>query len=158
MSQLSESRGVRCPYHLAQRYLAEIVGARAQSGEESVLTLRVSGPGIDLAKDVMVTFGEAVDPMHFDQPWRIHWKPQAGPYPEFDGELTVRADETYKTSLLELRGSYRPPGGALGAAFDWAAGSRIATATAQALLQRVGDGMEARYQRDERAKQGSSAP
>ncbi|MBV8197447.1 MAG: hypothetical protein JO263_04890, partial [Candidatus Eremiobacteraeota bacterium] len=92
MSQLSESRGVRCPYHLAQQYLAQSVGGRAESGEESELTLTVHGPGIDVSKDVMVTFGESVDPMHFDQPWRVHWKPKAGPYPEFDGELTVRAD------------------------------------------------------------------
>ena len=94
--------------------------------------------------------------MHFDQPWRIHWKPQAGPYPEFNGELTVRADETYKTSILELTGSYRPPGGALGAAFDWAAGSRIATLTAQTLLRQIADGMEARYHSDELAKQALS--
>src|SRR6516164_3266529 len=153
MSQLSERRVVRCPYHLAQQYLHEIVGVRAESGEESRLTLTVSGAGLEISKDVGVTFAPAVDPMHFDQPWRIHWNPQSGRYPEFDGELTVRADEDYKSSVLELQGSYRPPGGALGAAFDWAAGSRIATATAQALLSRIGDGMEARYRRDELAKQ-----
>jgi hypothetical protein len=152
MSELSERRVVRCPYNLAQQYLAGAIGVRADSREESVLTLTVSAPGADLSKDVTVTFGRAADPMHFDQPWHIHWKPRAGPYPEFDGELTVRADETYETSLIELAGSYRPPGGVLGAAFDWAAGSRIATATAQALLRRIGDGMEARYRRDELAK------
>jgi hypothetical protein len=158
MSQLFERHIVRCPYHLAQRYLADSVGSRAASGEESLLTLTVSGPGLELVKDVIVTFSPAVDPMHFDQPWRLHWKPEAGPYPEFDGELTVRADETYKTSLLELQGSYRPPGGALGAAFDWAAGSRIASATARALLQRIGDEMESHYQRDEQAKQDPTTP
>ena len=157
MATLSERYIVRCPYHLAQRYLAETVALAAESGTESILTLTASELGIALSKDVLVTFGLAVDPMHFDQPWRIHWEPQAGPYPDFDGELTVRADETYKTSLLELQGSYRPPGGALGAAFDWAAGSRIATATAQALLRRIGNEMEARYSRDELAKQTPAA-
>lgn len=101
---------------------------------------------------MLVTFGAATDPMHFDQPWRIHWKPDGGPYPEFDGELTVRADETYATSQLELKGSYEPPGGTLGAAFDWALGSRIASRTAQALLLRIGGEMESHYQRDEAAK------
>lgn len=156
MSHLSERRTIRCPYNLAQGYLRETVSARAESGERGLLTLTLSGPGIDLSKEVLVTFGAAVDPMHFDQPWRIHWKPQAGPYPEFNGELTVRADETYKTSILELTGSYRPPGGALGAAFDWAAGSRIATLTAQTLLRQIADGMEARYHSDELAKQALS--
>jgi uncharacterized membrane protein len=107
---------------------------------------------MELSKGVIVRFGSAVDPMHFDQPWRIRWKPQSGPYPEFEGELTVRADETYETARLELRGSYRPPGGIAGAAFDLVAGGRIASATAQALLRRIGDEMEAHYQHDERAK------
>jgi hypothetical protein len=157
MSHLFERHIVRCPYHLAQRYLADNVAGRATSGESSVLTLTVSGPGLELAKDVVVTFGHGSDPMHFDEPWRLHWKPQSGPYPEFAGELTVRADETYESSLLELRGSYRPPGGTFGAAFDWAAGSRIAAATARALLQRIGNEMESRYRHDEEAKHSPTA-
>jgi hypothetical protein len=107
---------------------------------------------MELTKGVIVNFGPATDPMHFDEPWRIHWKPQGGPYPEFEGELTVRADETYETSRLELRGSYSPPGGIAGAAFDVVAGGRIASATAQALLRHIGDEMEEHYQRDEEAK------
>ncbi|MBV9056168.1 MAG: hypothetical protein JO078_11950 [Candidatus Eremiobacteraeota bacterium] len=157
MSQLLERQAVQCPYHLAQRYLADSVGTQAASGSESKLHLTASFPGIALAKEVLVTFGNALDPMHFDQPWHIHWKPQAGPYPEFDGELTVRADETYRSAFLELRGAYRPPGGALGTAFDWAAGSRIARTTARELLQRIGAEMEARYERDERNKAETSA-
>lgn len=152
MSELLEAHIVRCPYHLAQRYLADSVSSRAKSGEHSLLTLTAPGPGVELAKGVIASFGSALDPMHFDQPWRIHWKPQSGLYPEFEGELTVRADETYETSRLELRGSYRPPGGIAGAAFDLVAGGRIASATAQALLRRIGDEMEARYQHDEQAK------
>jgi hypothetical protein len=157
MSQLLERHAVRCPYHLAQRYLADSLEGRAESGTPGRLELTVSGPGIELTKSVVATFAPAEDPMRFDQPWRIHWKPQAGPYPEFEGELTVRADETYETSLLELRGSYRPPGGALGAAFDWAAGARIATATARALLARIGDKLELRYRSNEQAKHSSNA-
>jgi hypothetical protein len=157
MSELLEVHLVPCPYHLAQGYLADSVGARAASGEPGVLTLTAPVPGMELSKGVTVTFGSAVDPMHFDQPWRIHWKPQGGPYPEFEGELTVRADETYETSRLELRGSYRPPGGIIGAAFDFVAGGRIASATAQALLRRLGNEMVKRYQHDEQAKRDSTA-
>jgi hypothetical protein len=156
MSQLSERRIVGCPYNLAQRYLEESLAPSAASGEPSRLSLTLAVPGGELAKEVIVTYGAAIDPMAFDQPWRVHWAPQAGPYPQFEGELTVRADETYQTSQLELTGSYRPPGGALGAAFDWAVGGRIAAATAQALLERLGTEMEARYERDERAKERSA--
>src|SRR5579863_895267 len=153
MSELLETLVLRCPYHLAQGYLADSVGARAASGEQRTLTLTATVPGMELSKAVMVSFGSAVDPMHFDQPWRIHWKPQGGPYPEFEGELTVRADETWETSRLELRGSYRPPGGIAGAAFDLVVGGRIASATAQALLRRLGDDMETHYRHDEDAKE-----
>src|SRR5579863_9108027 len=157
MSQLLERHVVRCPYHLARLYLADSIGPNARSGAATRLGLTVSGPGIELTKSVVATFAPTTDPMHFDQPWKIHWDPQSGPYPQFDGELTVRADETYESALLELRGSYRPPGGALGAAFDWAAGSRIATATARELLARLGSEIESRYQRDEEAKRRSNA-
>ena len=83
----------------------------------------------------MVTYAVAVDPMAFDRPWHIHWAPKAGPYPQFEGELT-----------------------ALGAAFDLAVGGKIAAATAAALLERIGGEMEARYARDERAKERLKNP
>lgn len=150
MSDLLERRFVLCPYNLAQGYLADIVGRR--TGTRGPLTLTLALPGAELLKEVVVTYDAAVDPMHFDQPWHAHWTPKAGPYPDFDGELTVRADETYASCLLELQGSYRPPGGALGAAFDRTVGHHIAKATAQALLQRIGAELEARYVADEKTK------
>jgi hypothetical protein len=150
MSQITERRIVACPYHLAQAYLAQTIRPRVSSPGPLELTLTL--PGAELVKEVVVTYGAAVDPMHFDQPWSVHWKPKAGPYPEFDGELTIRADETYESSQLELQGSYRPPGGAVGAAFDAAVGNRIARATAAALLDRIGGEIESRYRSDEESK------
>jgi len=158
MAELLERRIVACPYHLAQRYLADSVGPAAASGQPGALALTLAVPGGELVKEVMVTYAVAVDPMAFDRPWHIHWAPKAGPYPQFEGELTVRADETYASSQLELRGTYQPPGGALGAAFDLAVGGKIAAATAAALLERIGGEMEARYARDERAKERLKNP
>jgi hypothetical protein len=154
MSQILERRFVACPYNLAQGYLAQKIGSKISSPGPLALTLSV--PGAELVKEVVVSYGAAVDPMHFDEPWAIHWQPKAGLYPEFDGELTVRADETYASSQLELRGSYRPPGGVVGAAFDAALGNRIARATAQALLEHLGAEMEARYAADEKSKANAS--
>ena len=127
-----------------------MIGAKVSS--PSSLTLTLALPGAELVKEVVVSYGAGIDPMHFDQPWTVHWKPNAGPYPEFDGELTVRADETYASSQLELKGAYRPPGSVMGAAFDAAVGNRIARATAQALLERLGIAMETRYAVDEKSK------
>ena len=94
MSELLERRIVACPYHLAQRYLADSVGPAAASGQPGALALTLAVPGGELVKEVVVTYAVAVDPMAFDRPWRIHWAPKAGPYPQFEGELTVRADES----------------------------------------------------------------
>jgi hypothetical protein len=152
-SQLNERYVVQCPYHLAQRYLDYFLREPARTRKPDVVTLRVPMAISELTKNVEVTFALGSDPMHFDHPWRLHWTPEGGgPYPDFDGELTVRADEDYTSAILELVGEYRPPGGAIGRAFDRVAGQRIASATAQALLREIGDGMVAEYRRDEAAK------
>ncbi len=151
MSELIERVFVACPYHRARGYLAEGVGERAKTG--GTMSLRVPIAGVDVKKNVVVTFSPGVDPMHMDQPWRVHWTPEGGgPYPDFDGDLTVRADEDYTTSILELKGEYRPPGGALGQAFDTVVGSRIAALTGQSLLKTIGDEFERRYHAEEAGK------
>ena len=157
MSELFECRDLRCPYHLAQGYLTESLKKLAATGRPTVITLSVPpAAGVALKKDVAVTFAPGTDPMHFDQPWRVHWTPEGGgPYPDFDGELTVRAAEDYTTATLELRGTYKPPGGVAGQAFDWIAGSHLASATAQQLLAELAGEMEQRYRQAEAEKHTS---
>lgn len=151
MAHLVDSAFVECPYHRARAYLAQGVGERIASGK--AMTLRVPLPGVELKKDVVVTFTPGIDPMHMDQPWKVHWTPEGGgPYPDFDGQLTVRADEDYTSSILELSGEYVPPGGAAGKAFDAVVGSKIATLTARELLKRLADEFESRYRSEEKAK------
>ncbi|MBV8488926.1 MAG: hypothetical protein JO199_00250 [Candidatus Eremiobacteraeota bacterium] len=153
MTSIEIRHVVACPYTLARAYLAGDVSGRALRKEAGRMTLHAPLAGADVSKNVVVTFAAGDDPMHFDEPWRVHWTPEGGgPYPDFDGQLTVRADEDYDTAILELRGEYVPPGGAVGAAFDRAVGSRIATATAKDLLTQIASGMESRYAADERSK------
>lgn len=151
MAELVERAYVNCPYHRARAYLADGIGDRIKSGGR--MTLRVPIAGIELKKDVIVTISPGADPLHMDQPWRIHWTPDGGgPYPDFDGELTVRADEDYTSSILELTGEYKPPGGALGEAFDSVVGARIAAITGQTLLARLTGEFESRYAEEEARK------
>src|SRR5271168_2981779 len=157
MSEMNERYFVKCPYNLAKRYLADHLSERVNTSRPSVLTLHAPLAGGDVEQDVLVTFAGGTDPMHFDQPWQVHWTPaHGGPYPDFDGELTVRNDEDYTSAVLELVGKYEPPGGSLGKAFDHLVGSRIASATAQALLAEIATSMEARYVSDELAKTESA--
>lgn len=159
MSSLLQRYYLRCPYQRARTYLESSLRALATSGQPQLVSLRVpinvgaNDSGAGLEKDVIVTFGEGADPLHFDQPWTVTWTPHGGgPYPDFDGTLTVRADEDYTSSVLELRGRYEPPLGAAGAAFDAVLGSRIASATAREFLRRLAGDIEAHYRADEAAK------
>jgi len=119
------------------------------------LTVAIPGlPGAEVGKDVLVTVATARDPMHFDEPWKLHWEAVSGLYPIFDGTLTVRADESYASAVLELHGTYNPPLGVAGAAFDAMIGQRIAAETARELLRQLGTTIEEQYREVEDQKHG----
>ncbi len=157
MSTLFHRRYLACPYDRARRALEETLHDLAATGRPVTQTLRMplhgdsDGPGVE--KDVAVTYGVGQDPLHFDQPWTVQWKPtNGGPFPEFNGTLTVRADEDYTTCALELRGTYEPPLGVPGAMFDTVLGSRIASSTAREFLKEMATRIESRYREEEKAK------
>ncbi len=156
MSSLYQRRFVQCPYHRASSYLEDALKGLAESGQPQVVQLTVpiaSSTGAALEKDVVITYGKGSDPLHFDEPWSVDWQPKdGGPYPDFSGALTIRADEDYNTCWLELRGEYEPPLGTVGAAFDAVLGSRIASSTARAFLERIGSAIERAYESEEAAK------
>lgn len=157
MSTLSERQYVDCPYNRARAYLRESLQGFAESGEAETLRLCVplgeAGKPSMLEKEVTVRYGAGADPLHFDQPWTINWRPSnGGPYPDFAGTLTVRADEDYSRSVLELEGTYAPPFGAAGKMFDAVLGTRIASATAKEFLRRLGSQIADRHAREEQAK------
>jgi hypothetical protein len=124
-----------------------------RAGTPHLTKLSVPYPGGGISKNVLVSYRKAIDPMHFDEPWDVHWTPEGGgPYPDFDGALTVRADENYTSAILELHGAYTPPLGAAGEVFDAVIGSKIASITAQTLLAQIAREVEERYGREEGAK------
>jgi hypothetical protein len=157
MSTLSVRHFTRCPYSRARQALEQALAAVADLRQPQTLTLSVP-LGKDeaagaLRKDVIVSYARGADPKHFDQPWTIHWTPTpGGVYPDFNGELTVRAADEHSNCFLELQGAYTPPLGPIGSAFDAAIGHRIASATGAQLLATIGDAMEREYQREEAAK------
>jgi hypothetical protein len=68
-----------------------------------------------------------------------------GPFPRFAGKLAVKGDEDYDSFRLVLEGTYDPPLGAAGEAFDVLVGHWIAIATARDLLERVREAVETAY-------------
>lgn len=162
MSTLKTSLVIEIPFaraaDLVERFLTS---EKASNGK---VTLRLNAPGagtgVDsfaVGHDVIASFRRRTGPNEtivFD----LHWESaDGGPFPVFDGTLTVAEDETYETCRLLLEGSYTPPGRLAGAVFDAALGSRIASATAQELLERMRIFLRQTYEATELAKRVTSA-
>lgn len=146
---------LQCPYVRAREYLREALEAAADGNAVQSLPLTAPLaflPGT-LEKNVLVRYARGSDPLHFDEPWNVYWTPEGGgPYPDFAGVITVRADESYRAAVLELQGEYAPPFGPVGRAFDMVLGAKIASATAKQLLRQIATSMEERYHSEEAAK------
>lgn len=152
-TNIREEYIVHCPYARAREQLRDAIESAGPGAPIGALTLALPIGGATIERRVRVNYERGKDPMHFDEPWRVRWTPEeGGPYPDFEGELTVRADETYNDAILELRGTYTPPLGLAGKAFDAVAGFRIAAKTTRGLLASLGGRMEARYRSEEAAK------
>jgi len=75
----------------------------------------------------------------------IAWRPRnSGAFPRFRGTLTATADGAERCRL-SLAGSYVPPGGIAGRAFNALVGQRIARATLDDLLRGLAKAAEADY-------------
>lgn len=155
MTHIYERIFLKCPYVRAREYLRESLEAAAdgQTVQSLPLTAPLAFVPGTLEKNVLVRYERGKDPLHFDEPWNVYWTPDGGgPYPDFAGELTVRADESYRGAVLELQGDYVPPFGPVGRAFDLVLGAKIASATAKDLLRQIARVMEERYLSEEAAK------
>jgi hypothetical protein len=127
------------------------------NGECVRLALRAStripplGTEIALTRDVVVTLRRASSPSG-DAVFEVEWTPaDESAFPRLEGVLEVERDGDAGCSLV-LRGSYEPPAGYAGSAFESAVGHRIAQATARDLLARIRDYVEQAYATGARAR------
>ncbi|TAM60303.1 hypothetical protein EPN52_05385 [bacterium] len=154
MSEIRERVFVACPLAHAHGYLAQVLPT--DSSASSALELRVPLPGDSggpgLTHTVTVRCAPLTDPSHESEVWSISWTPREGIYPSFDGRISIKGSEDYGTCRLVLEGSYEPPFGAPGRAFDAALGHRIAKATARTLLRDIARRMEEAYRAGEARK------
>lgn len=96
-------------------------------------------------KRVLVRYEPGRDPLQFDELWNVYWTPAGGgPYPDFAGQLTVRADENFRGAVLELTGDYAPPLDVMGQALDMVSAAKIASGTAKELLAQIARYLEGR--------------
>jgi hypothetical protein len=130
MSTLRDFTTVRCSYTVVPLRLAR------RFGEQPALPLRVPVADLHVEKDVLVQLSPKPGYAGYEL-LDIRWEPKdGGAYPAFHGTLSI-ADEGAGWSRIELDGTYTPPLGVLGLAFDAAVGHRIAAATAAEFLAEI---------------------
>lgn len=128
MSDIQEFTTVACPFEDVPRRLRHHFGS-----DTATIPLRLNLGHLRLERDVKINVREK-SPYPGYRLLDVSWEPKGGgPYPSFHGMLSI-ADEGAGWSRLDLDGTYQPPYGLFGAAFDATVGHRIAVATTTELL------------------------
>jgi hypothetical protein len=154
MTEIHEYVTLRCPFERVPAYLEEYLNEHgAKDGGAATLTVHVEVGDLMLERDVLATLAPKPGYPGYEL-MRIEWEPKdGGPYPSFNGLLSI-ADEGAGFCRIDLDGSYAPPLGPLGVAFDAALGHRFAHETLVDLLGRLKRACEARHA-SERATRGA---
>ena len=106
-----------------------------------------------IARNVIVTIRPDHKPADMSPRYQVAWEPEgAGLFPLFAGELNVESDDDYDAFWLALRGTYEPPLGLVGAAFDMVVGTHVAAVCARNLLATIAQSIEAAFVADEARK------
>lgn len=150
MSTIQAKQVVKAPLASAARLLQVFLDAHpAHAGGGVRLLLHAR----NLERDAVVTLVPAHRPQDMTPRFTVHWEAEEeGPYPVFDGILAIEAGDDYDFFRLALEGTYQPPLGLAGRAFDAVVGNRIAEQTASELLAEIAGVMEARIRDEEAAK------
>jgi len=131
--QIAASALAPCPMSIAMNYAQSFLERAEAGGPDAII---VAGP---LRRRVRVTFGlstDATEPGRSHEELRIRWSARTPWLPDFSGTLQFRI-ASVDTTMLLLRGAYRPPGGSAGRAFDALVGRSIAQTTANAFVLRI---------------------
>jgi hypothetical protein len=150
MTAIVEKELVHAPLASADRFLKAFLADHPTTNGEGARVFLHAG---DTAQPAIVSLQLAHRPEDMTPRYKVHWEAEGGgPYPVFDGELTVGADEDYDSFWLVIDGGYAPPLGIAGQMFDSVIGRRIATASARGLLAEMRKAIEVRFAAQELAK------
>jgi hypothetical protein len=149
MAGIAEHRTVNVPLLRAAGYLRHFIHD-IFTKHNGLLTLSVAAPArrngshVELQEDVIVDFAKMVHLKLLTGETAVVWRPVhgGGMIPSFSGRLSFAAAESAESCQLSLEGSYTPPLGLVGAAFDVVFGHAIARATAQRLLKNIAQDLE----------------
>ena len=149
MTKISTRQRVQAPLgsanRLLQRFLTE------HPGPDGAARIVLHGAGLE--RSAIATVTPAHRPQDMEPRYRVHWEAEGGgPYPVFDGILSIGADEDYSAFSLDLDGGYEPPMGLAGKTFDLVVGHRVAEETVRVLLAQIQHDIETTFNAEEAAK------
>ncbi len=165
MTELFEKTTIACPLAQAanqvDRFFAHYTDSEGNAHVPLRLSLHVPGRTAPIVFEAMViaTLAAHREPGLLAPRYRLTWTPadHAESYPAFEGELRVEGQD-YESFDLAIAGRYTPPLGIAGAAFDFAVGRFIASATARDLLERIRSDVESAFATAELRKRERAAP
>lgn len=150
MSAIVERELVHAPLAAAGGFLEAFFASHAAAKGGGARVILHAGSA---AHSAIVTLKSTHRPEDMTPRYRVHCEAEgSGPYPIYDGELSIGADMDYDAFWLVLDGAYAPPGGAAGKIFDAVAGHGIAIAAARGLLTEISAEIEVLFSDQERAK------
>jgi hypothetical protein len=150
MTAIVEKELVHAPLASASGFLNAFFANHAVSKGEGA---RISLHAGKASHDVIVTLKPAHRPEDMTPRYHVHWEAEGGgPYPIYDGELSIGADMDYDAFWLVLDGTYTPPGGPAGKVFDVVVGRGVAAASARGLLAEIRAEIDVLFLAQERAK------
>jgi hypothetical protein len=165
VSHLKQKTLVACPVAQARSRIAEFI---AQNSTHDGTTLHIplgfhlKGPedatALAVERLVALDLTMTTRASELEPRFEVEWQPRdGGPYPRFNGELTIE-NEDYDSFWLVLEGTYEPPFGLFGSAFDAIVGKRIAAQSGRELLARIASSIEAGFQTAEAEKPALPPP
>ena len=156
MSTITASVYLHVPLDRVREYLREGLARASQAGAHRIqLFARLPATPVDLSKEVAIE--STAGPENVEGPWPIRWRPEpGGTYPSFEGNLSAHRNAHDDKTILELSGSYAPPLGAAGRAFDHILGHKLSDDTAHTFLMNIAAEMRARYAYEEAIREFST--
>ena len=141
MTEIREHVVAYCPQNDLHESLDGAIRAFRRDNGELRWTMRVPVAGAVASREVVSEVrplahkaGEATVELRFGPE-------TSSMYPVFEGRLTASVLDPWNVKV-EIEGTYEPPLGVLGAAFDATVGSRMARASIRRLLRDLADELE----------------
>lgn len=138
MTTVQLTRYVDCPFSAIIEFAEDALRSRP---DVTLSPMPPAGPSVQV--DSQLT-DDVSDTSRKHDALLLSWKPPvARIFPGFAGVLTARPQG--RGAWIRIRGSYEPPLGAAGRAFDWAIGRFIARLTLKRFLRDIAASAERRW-------------